>query len=74
MEKMGASKNKVTKCLLKCLSCLMACFERFIRFLTRNAYIMVIHNFELLNIRLLSQEKTFVYLQKKHLKIFGQTQ
>ena len=41
MEKMGASQNKVTKCLLDCMSCLMACFERFIRFLNRNAYIQV---------------------------------
>ena len=29
------------KCILKCAQCLMACFERFIRFLTYNAYIMV---------------------------------
>lgn len=41
MEKMGASQNKCTKCILNCLSCVMACFERFIRFLTRNAYIQI---------------------------------
>lgn len=40
-EKVAGSENKAVKCLLRCLSCLMACFERFIRFLNYNAYIMI---------------------------------
>lgn len=34
-----AGNNKCTKCLLDCLSCLVGCFERFIEFLNKNAYI-----------------------------------
>lgn len=34
-----AGDNKCTKCLLDCLSCVVACFERFIEFLNKNAYI-----------------------------------
>ncbi|CAD8120069.1 unnamed protein product [Paramecium sonneborni] len=33
--------NKCTKCILDCLSCLVACFERFIEFLNKNAYIQI---------------------------------
>lgn len=39
MKSMGAGDNRLTKCLIDYLRCLMACFERFIRFLTRNTYI-----------------------------------
>ncbi|XP_072293984.1 choline transporter-like protein 5-B isoform X2 [Eucyclogobius newberryi] len=33
--------NKVAKFLLKCLKCCFWCLERFIKFLNRNAYIMI---------------------------------
>lgn len=39
MKKAGANKNKLTQCLLKCMQCYVACFERFIKFLNRNAFI-----------------------------------
>lgn len=38
---MGASETTAIKFLVKCASCLVACFERVIRFLTENAYIMM---------------------------------
>jgi choline transporter-like protein 2/4/5 len=31
--------NKFTKCLLCCIRCCLDCFDRFMRYLTRNAYI-----------------------------------
>lgn len=31
----------MTKCLLDCLSCLVACFERCIEYLNKNAYIQI---------------------------------
>lgn len=37
----GASQNQCVKCVLKCMLCLVSCFERFIKFLTRNAYIQI---------------------------------
>ena len=33
--------NRMTQCLLSCLSCIVACFERFVEFLNRNAYIQI---------------------------------
>lgn len=36
-----AGENKCTMCILNCLSCLVACFERFIEFLNKNAYIQI---------------------------------
>ena len=33
--------NRMTQCLLACLSCIVACFERFVEFLNRNAYIQI---------------------------------
>jgi solute carrier family 44 (choline transporter-like protein), member 2/4/5 len=39
LEKAGT--NKVTEILLKCTRYLLDCFERVIRFLTENAYIMI---------------------------------
>ena len=41
VKKAGGNNNKVTLCILKCLSCYMACFERFIEFLNKNAYIQI---------------------------------
>jgi len=34
-------ENRMVKCMLKIVECLVACFERFIKFLNHNAYIMV---------------------------------
>lgn len=33
--------NPAIKCLLKCAQCYMACFERFIEFINKNAYIQI---------------------------------
>lgn len=33
--------NKLAMCIIKCLQCYAACFERFIKFLNRNAYIQI---------------------------------
>ena len=35
----AAPGNGCTKCLLACVHCCLDCFDRFLRFLTRNAYI-----------------------------------
>lgn len=37
----GAGKSKVVEFAFKCVQCLLACFERFIKFLDKNAYIMI---------------------------------
>lgn len=39
VEKGG--NNKVVLCIIKCLQCYVACFERFIEFLNKNAYIQI---------------------------------
>ena len=39
MEASGAGNNGCTKCLIGCIRCCLACFERFIRYINRNAYI-----------------------------------
>lgn len=39
MKKAGGNQNAAIKFLLRCLSCYLACFERFIKFLNKNAYI-----------------------------------
>lgn len=36
-----AAENKFAKFLMTCLKCCFWCLEKFIRFLNRNAYIMV---------------------------------
>lgn len=36
-----ASKASIAQFAIKCASCCIACFERAIRFLTENAYIMM---------------------------------
>ena len=34
-------ENKLSKIALSIVNCILACFERFIRFLTKNAYVMI---------------------------------
>lgn len=41
MKATGADKNVVMKYVMKCLRCCMMCFERFIKFLNKNAYIQI---------------------------------
>lgn len=41
VKKSGQSENKFVKYLLRCLQCYVACFERFIKFLNKNAYIQI---------------------------------
>ena len=41
LEKYGASENACLKFLLKCCRCYMACFERCIKFINKNAYIQI---------------------------------
>jgi hypothetical protein len=38
---MGISEGRAVGFLIKCMSCLVACFERIVRFITENAYIMI---------------------------------
>jgi len=40
-KKMQGKEGKVVQYVLKCLSCYMACFQRFIEFLNKNAYIQI---------------------------------
>lgn len=40
-HKLKGSENPVAKFFLKCLKCCFWCLEKFIRFLNRNAYIMI---------------------------------
>ncbi|XP_061475437.1 choline transporter-like protein 4 [Rhineura floridana] len=40
-HKMKDSHNPVTKCMLCCLKCCFWCLEKFLKFLNRNAYIMI---------------------------------
>ncbi|PNI51559.1 SLC44A2 isoform 6, partial [Pan troglodytes] len=35
------AENKFAKCLMTCLKCCFWCLEKFIKFLNRNAYIMI---------------------------------
>lgn len=39
MEKSGAGENGFTKALIGCTRCCLGCFDRMLRYLTRNAYI-----------------------------------
>mmetsp|Transcript_74645 Transcript_74645/g.112471 ORF Transcript_74645/g.112471 Transcript_74645/m.112471 type:complete len:140 (-) Transcript_74645:101-520(-) len=41
MKKVSGEPNAAVKFLLRCLHCYLHCFERFIRFLNRNAYIQI---------------------------------
>ncbi|CAI5768123.1 Choline transporter-like protein [Podarcis lilfordi] len=40
-HKLKGSGNKLAKCLLCCMKCCFWCLEKFIKFLNRNAYIMI---------------------------------
>ncbi|XP_060126448.1 choline transporter-like protein 4 [Zootoca vivipara] len=40
-HKLKGSSNKVAKCLLCCMQCCFWCLEKFVKFLNRNAYIMI---------------------------------
>jgi len=40
-EVSGAGTSSAVGCCLKCLGCLIDCFERFIRFINRHAYIQI---------------------------------
>ncbi|XP_014652421.1 PREDICTED: choline transporter-like protein 2 isoform X1 [Ceratotherium simum simum] len=40
-QRLKAAKNKFAKFLMTCLKCCFWCLEKFIRFLNRNAYIMI---------------------------------
>uniref|UniRef100_A0A670I5R0 Choline transporter-like protein n=1 Tax=Podarcis muralis TaxID=64176 RepID=A0A670I5R0_PODMU len=40
-HKLKGSGNKVAKCLLCCMKCCFWCLEKFVKFLNRNAYIMI---------------------------------
>mmetsp|Transcript_28845 Transcript_28845/g.51375 ORF Transcript_28845/g.51375 Transcript_28845/m.51375 type:complete len:642 (-) Transcript_28845:138-2063(-) len=37
----GGEHSKIVKCLLNCLICYVNCFERFVKFLNKNAYIQI---------------------------------
>lgn len=41
LKQSGQSDKKLVKYLIKCCQCYMRCFERFIKFLNKNAYIMI---------------------------------
>jgi len=40
-KKAGAKESKIAQYAFKCLQCYLACFERFIKFLNKNAYIQI---------------------------------
>jgi len=40
-QNLKGKENKVSEAMFKCLECCLACFERFIEFLNKNAYIMI---------------------------------
>ena len=40
-QRLKAAENKFAKFLMSCLKCCFWCLEKFIKFLNRNAYIMV---------------------------------
>ena len=40
LKKIAGGESDPVKCLLCCANCLLACFERIVKFLTKNAYIM----------------------------------
>ncbi|KAL4485826.1 hypothetical protein ABPG72_012366 [Tetrahymena utriculariae] len=41
VKKSGQGNNTCVRYLLKCLQCYVSCFERFIKFLNKNAYIQI---------------------------------
>merc|ERR1719351_319776 len=40
-HKVKGSENKVAKFIMKCMKCCLYCLEKFLKFLNRNAYIMI---------------------------------
>ena len=45
-QKTKGTENEVVKCLLKCAACCCWCFEKFMKFINRNAYILIaIHGY-----------------------------
>jgi len=42
LKDVGATKNKLVECLMNVIHCFLACFERFIRFVNKQAFIYVI--------------------------------
>jgi len=40
-KRVHAKENRMMKCLFKCVECLLFIFEKFIKFLNKNAYIMI---------------------------------
>ena len=45
-QKTKGTENEVIKCLLKCAACCCWCFEKFMKFINRNAYILIaIHGY-----------------------------
>lgn len=45
-SKVVPKNNDLVKCTLTCLSCCLSCFDRFIKFITENCYIMIALNGE----------------------------
>ena len=46
MKDAGLTENRVINIFMKCLNCLLWCFEKCIRFLNKNAYIQIAINSE----------------------------
>ena len=40
-EKTKDVQNSFVKCLVKCMRCCLACFEKFIKYINRNAYVLI---------------------------------
>lgn len=40
-KRVNQTENQMVKCLFKAVQCLLWCFEKFIKFLNKNAYIMI---------------------------------
>jgi hypothetical protein len=74
MKAVAGSENKLVMCILKCLRCCMECFERFIKFLNKQAYIQVEMQINILITRLLSRERAFVQLPRTPGKPSGRMQ
>jgi hypothetical protein len=40
-DRLKGAENRVARCLITCLQCCMACFQRFLEFINKNAYVMI---------------------------------
>jgi hypothetical protein len=40
-DRLKGSENRLARCLISCLQCCMACFQRFLEFINKNAYVMI---------------------------------